>query len=275
MTKKLELIQFLYEISMTIGNSRDLKKMLRLSISTILRKLGCSSGGVHLLQQGDDNTFLFEQVFSIPRDTSTIKEYQAALSSLPKSLRGKELCQLQSSLPLAAPVSDNSSYTIVELQNIGVLILVKRGPQLDPLVLNALEPIFSKLADACISCLQNDELSRHRRDLEQLVEEKAQEIIKKNHQLTKEVEAKTRIETEREKLITKLQEALANVKTLSKMLPICSSCKSIRDDQGYWNEITEYIEKHSATMFSHSLCPSCSRELYGGEDWFEDMQDNT
>jgi PAS domain S-box-containing protein len=69
-------------------------------------------------------------------------------------------------------------------------------------------------------------------------------------------------EEEREKLISELQEALAKIKTLSGLLPICSSCKKIRDDKGYWNQIEVYIESHSDAEFTHSFCPDCMRRLY-------------
>jgi PAS domain S-box-containing protein len=67
---------------------------------------------------------------------------------------------------------------------------------------------------------------------------------------------------ERERLILELQKALAEIKTLSGMLPICASCKKIRDDKGYWNKIEEYIKKHSEVEFTHSLCPKCAKKLY-------------
>lgn len=67
---------------------------------------------------------------------------------------------------------------------------------------------------------------------------------------------------EREKLIVELQEALENVKTLSGLLPICANCKKIRDDQGYWNQIEVYLQKHSDAQFTHGLCPECVRKLY-------------
>jgi PAS domain S-box-containing protein len=65
-------------------------------------------------------------------------------------------------------------------------------------------------------------------------------------------------ETEREKLIGDLQQALAEVKKLSGLLPICASCKKIRDDSGYWNQIETYITKHSSAFFSHGICPQCA-----------------
>ena len=60
----------------------------------------------------------------------------------------------------------------------------------------------------------------------------------------------------------KLQDALAQIKTLSGMLPICAGCKKIRDDKGYWNQIESYIRKHSEAEFSHGLCPECAKRLY-------------
>ena len=60
----------------------------------------------------------------------------------------------------------------------------------------------------------------------------------------------------------KLQGALDKVKTLSGMLPICSACKKIRDDKGYWNQIESYISSHSDVDFSHSICPGCVKKLY-------------
>lgn len=68
-------------------------------------------------------------------------------------------------------------------------------------------------------------------------------------------------EEEREKLITELRQALANVKTLSGLIPICASCKKIRDDQGYWNILEDYIARHSEADFTHSFCPECKKKF--------------
>jgi PAS domain S-box-containing protein len=69
-------------------------------------------------------------------------------------------------------------------------------------------------------------------------------------------------EKERDRLIESLQENLAKVKTLSGLLPICASCKKIRDDKGYWNQIEAYIRDRSEAEFSHGICPDCSEKLY-------------
>ena len=53
------------------------------------------------------------------------------------------------------------------------------------------------------------------------------------------------------------------IKALKKLLPICARCKKIRDDQGYWNQIEEYISEHSEAEFTHGICPKCAEEFYG------------
>lgn len=59
-----------------------------------------------------------------------------------------------------------------------------------------------------------------------------------------------------------LEKALADVKTLRGLLPICACCKKIRDDQGYWNQIESYVKRHSLAEFSHGICPECAKSLY-------------
>jgi response regulator RpfG family c-di-GMP phosphodiesterase len=68
-------------------------------------------------------------------------------------------------------------------------------------------------------------------------------------------------EKEQQTLISKLKEALAEIKTLKGCIPICASCKKIRDDEGYWNQLEAYISKHTDAIFNHGLCPECA-ELY-------------
>ncbi len=77
-----------------------------------------------------------------------------------------------------------------------------------------------------------------------------------------DITQRKRIEKERERLILDLQAALAKVKTLSGFIPICASCKKIRDDEGYWQQIEEYITEHSDVELSHGLCPECRTTLY-------------
>jgi len=77
-------------------------------------------------------------------------------------------------------------------------------------------------------------------------------------------------EKEKEKLIASLNQALTEVKKLSGLLPICCHCKKIRDDKGYWNQIEEYIHKHSEARFSHGICQECAKKLYPDFDLYDD-----
>jgi len=81
-------------------------------------------------------------------------------------------------------------------------------------------------------------------------------VVSKN--ISERKQAEEALKQERDNL----QDALAEVKTLSGLLPICANCKKIRDDKGYWNQIEVYIRDHSEADFSHSICPECAKKLY-------------
>jgi CHASE3 domain sensor protein len=82
------------------------------------------------------------------------------------------------------------------------------------------------------------------------------------HLIRAYITKRRKVARERETLIEELQQALSQVKELSGLLPICASCKNIKDDEGYWSQIETYIREHSAAEFSHSICPTCIEKLY-------------
>jgi len=110
--------------------------------------------------------------------------------------------------------------------------------------------------------VQLHENEKLRLELEQRVQRRTGELRRTNKDLTREVAERKRAQQEREEVIRQLQEALAQVKKLSGLLPICASCKKIRDDHGYWQQVEEYIRDHSEAQFSHGICPDCARKLY-------------
>ncbi|MEW6711421.1 MAG: hypothetical protein AB1403_16470, partial [Candidatus Riflebacteria bacterium] len=71
-----------------------------------------------------------------------------------------------------------------------------------------------------------------------------------------------RLESEREELISSLRHAVSEIKELRGILPICSSCKKIRNDHGYWERIESYLHQHTKAEFSHGICPDCAKTLY-------------
>jgi PAS domain S-box-containing protein len=78
--------------------------------------------------------------------------------------------------------------------------------------------------------------------------------------IARDITCRKRNEAERTKLIEELTEALAHVKTLAGLLPICACCKRIRDDQGYWQQLETYISERSDAVFTHGICPECYKE---------------
>lgn len=94
-------------------------------------------------------------------------------------------------------------------------------------------------------------LKRNKRALEKMVNMRTQELVGINKEL---------------------RNALEEVKNLGGILPICSSCKKIRDSQGYWNQVDLYIQNHSDASCSHCLCEECHAEMYGDEEWFQEFR---
>ncbi len=92
-------------------------------------------------------------------------------------------------------------------------------------------------------------------------------LQEKNERLEQEINERKRVEEERERLIVELQEALAQIKTLKGILPICAHCKKIRNDEDYWQQIEVYVRDHSEAKFSHSICPDCMKKFY--PDYYE------
>jgi PAS domain S-box-containing protein len=74
--------------------------------------------------------------------------------------------------------------------------------------------------------------------------------------------ARKNAEAERERLLGELQDALSSIKTLHGLLPICASCKKVRDDAGYWNRIEDYLKDRSSLDFTHGICPECAKRIH-------------
>ena len=97
-------------------------------------------------------------------------------------------------------------------------------------------------------------------------------VAERTLQLSTEVAERRRYAIERDKVIVELQDAVAQIDTLTGLLPTCASCKKIQNSEGNWEQMEFYIQKHSSAKFSHGICPSCAKELY--PDIYEEiMQD--
>jgi DNA-binding response OmpR family regulator len=100
------------------------------------------------------------------------------------------------------------------------------------------------------------------RRLQVRLEHQGADLRRLNKRLQDELTERDRVEQALHERNAELAVALANVKSLSGLLPICSSCKGIRDDKGYWSRVETYIAQNSEATFTHSLCPDCLKKLY-------------
>ena len=82
----------------------------------------------------------------------------------------------------------------------------------------------------------------------------------------RDITERRRLLQDKTRLVTRLSEALTELKTLRGIVPICSSCKKIRDDSGYWQQVDEYISTHTDIEFTHGICPDCRQQLYGQDE---------
>jgi hypothetical protein len=99
------------------------------------------------------------------------------------------------------------------------------------------------------------------------VKEKSREIVqnrleKSNLELENNIEVLEKTNKEKEQLLSDLKTSTQQIKLLQGILPICTNCKKIRDDKGYWQQVEVYIRDHSDAVFSHGLCPECRAKLY-------------
>ena len=91
---------------------------------------------------------------------------------------------------------------------------------------------------------------------------KSEALQDANEILRAEVDERRKAQATADELIRELEEAVASVKTLRGLLPICAHCKRVRDDEGYWDQIERYISSHSEAQFSHSICPDCAERYF-------------
>ena len=80
--------------------------------------------------------------------------------------------------------------------------------------------------------------------------------------VAEDITERKKVEMEKEALIGELKAALENIKILEGLMPICASCKKIRDNDGYWHQVEVYIREHTEAEFTHSICPECANQLY-------------
>lgn len=147
-----------YEIAMSIGNSLDLGLMLKESLSMYLRKLNCLAGAVLMAREEDGETS-FESAYAIPKRLHRNSAIRTAIENVPTSLSRQELGDYLDSLPLQTDVGEHKLY-VMDLPGFGLLMLIKSAPGLSEPDFQSLIPLNAKLANACRSCVANEQLHR-------------------------------------------------------------------------------------------------------------------
>ena len=137
-----------------------------------------------------------------------------------------------------------------------------------PLAVEQLETALAGQTDVCEFRIvrKNGEVRSVRNHARPVWDEEQGRVVR-IYAAMQDVTEQTLAREEQEKLILQLQDALSKVKTLKGLLPICASCRKIRNDEGYWTSVEAYILQHSDAEFTHGLCPDCARKLY--PDFYE------
>jgi hypothetical protein len=225
-------MQVFYEVAMELGVEADLQKTAKKALSAYLHKLGCLAG---MIIQADFPTGRLEPVITVPLNLTKNKNHMEEYAALTAAVAKNGLKPFLASLPITGTSGDATSY-LMGLEGFGVLLLIKRGEPFDRAILHGISRLNHKLAQACLAGLYTDRL-------EATVQERTRDLQETNKKLT---------------------ESLANIKTLSGLLPICASCKKVRDDKGYWSQVESYVSSRSEARFSHGICPDCAKKLYPG-----------
>lgn len=190
-----------------------------------------------------------------------------AYSTAP-DINGQKALLVSSKIPSKVMRAGNRAmqYALISMLAAGVFLFIALRQILQRVILTPVADLtrhmieVGRTGDLSMppSLARQDEIGVLRKEFERMlgnIKEKDDALINANLKLEEDIQ-------ERQRLINELETALSEVKTLSGLLPICSSCKRIRDDKGYWNQIESYIHEHSEAQFSHSICPDCVKKLY-------------
>ena len=159
MKETLLQLQIFYEIAMSIGNSLDLREMLKESILTLLRRLNCSASAVLQWQRHSAGHYEPHTVYCTPRQFTKQPSFHNILEQIPPQENEAALNRFVKQFPVIGVLGEKY-YHIMELPEFGLLILIKSRQHFPDFVLHSLKPINGKLARSCIACLQNERLEK-------------------------------------------------------------------------------------------------------------------
>lgn len=181
---RTELTQICYEMAMAINDASEQSQMLKQTLTTMVRKLNCCAGGIHLLNIEPDRAPGFYPAATVPRNSVRIASYAEALAQLPQPPSRDALDQFSGRLPLSGSCLNGDRFYFFDLLPHGFLLLLKCESSLDSVIIKELQPIISRLTQAIGTCRQrealqesidhlsmvSDELRHYQESLEEMVE---------------------------------------------------------------------------------------------------------
>ena len=175
-----QLIQILYEISMSIGTTLDLNKMVKTSLATFMKKLDCSAGAVYRISD-TPNGYTYKNISIIPRNIDHNLGFQHALSLLPTDNSSDSFLAFQQQLPINNQHSEYNIY-ILDLPDFGVLILVNNGTPFSPQLLRSFDRLQERFAIACKACLKEQALAHANKTIEATSQAKSEFLANISHE---------------------------------------------------------------------------------------------
>jgi two-component system, response regulator PdtaR len=159
----------------------------------------------------------------------------------------------------AQAIKSKSDAGIMFVTGFGESDYIDRAKALDPLGY-ILKPFHEMEIQAAI------EIALHKRTVEIKLKQAHEALKETNRNLELEIEKRQRAEEEKDRAIAKLQNVILKFNTLKGLLPICASCKRIKDAKGRWKSVESYVSEHSDAEFTHDICPECAKRLYPDVD---------
>ncbi len=232
-------IQIYYEISMSIGSSLNINKMLKQSLSTYMRKLNCFSG-VILQKLGDSDNIGFEKVMSLPFIISKNKSYHIYKDMLSMPFTSKSYKDFMATLPISDNMEDGSFYYIMNLPDFGILIISCKTA-IATTIIKSLKPLNLKLASAANACLRSDALKKSEEKLANLNIDLENRVKKRTSMLEDAlIELKENIK-EREKAFVSLNESEGRMKAILDHSPAVVYLKDLDGNYLFVNKLYEKL----------------------------------
>jgi PAS domain S-box-containing protein len=213
MSTSWDNIQILYEIAISVGNEVDFKKMLRNSLQSYLKKLNCSAGAVYIFTDLEDKNQL-TRVFSIPRNPDRIAAFRMAAQHFDALNSKADFEFFMKALPVCKQMEDGHNYYILELPEVGFLILIKSGKPIDSLLVKSLRSLNQKFAKAILAARMNEALKQaHQKQLElnRALMKKTEELNLSRKKMQETMEAMLAAQEEKNRLVKAVESSADGV----------------------------------------------------------------